>query len=79
LVLRLFRSQWVQLFSLLLLALNPVMLEMAVEFKHYGTEVGVYSILLAALLHHRETRSRASLALLLVLAWLGFFFSITII
>lgn len=78
-VLRLFQSHWARLLALLLLALNPVALEMAVEFKHYGSEVGVYVGLLAALLYQREQRSLKSLVLLLGVAWLSFFFSITVI
>lgn len=77
--LRLFRSSAARLLSVLLLALSPVALEMAVEFKHYGVEVGVYVGLLAVLLRHREKRTLASLLLLLGVAWVSFFFSITVI
>jgi len=77
--LRLFRGAWTQLLSVTLLALSPVLLEMAVEFKHYGTEVGVYVGLLAALLYHREKRTLWSFCGLLGLAWFSFFFSITVI
>jgi hypothetical protein len=76
---RLFRGSGTQVLSVLLLALSPVALEMAVEFKHYGVEVGVYVAVLAALLNHVETRSRKSLATLLAVSWVGFFFSLTII
>jgi hypothetical protein len=77
--LRLFRSPWTQLLTVLLLAVNPVALEMAAEFKHYGTEVGVYVVVLAALLHYRERGTPFTLGLLLGVAWLSFFFSITVI
>ncbi len=77
--LRLFNSPWSRLLAVLLLAVSPVALEMAAEFKHYGVEVGVYVGLLAALLNYRERRSRLSLALLLGVAWLSFFYSITVI
>jgi hypothetical protein len=76
---RLFRSVWAQVFSVLLLAVSPVLLEMAVEFKHYGCEVGVYVAVLAAFLNHRERQTFRSLALLLGLGWFSFFFSITVI
>jgi hypothetical protein len=76
---RLFRAYWAQLLAVLLLALNPVAIEMAVEFKHYGTEIGVYVALLAVLLRHLEKRSLGSLLLLLGVAWGSFFFSLTVI
>jgi len=76
---RLFKQAWGQLLSVGLLAVNPVVLEMALEFKHYGTEVGVYMGVLAALLFHLERGTWKSLALLLATAWVSFFFSITII
>ncbi|RYZ03127.1 MAG: hypothetical protein EOO73_28885 [Myxococcales bacterium] len=77
--LRLFKSGWVRALSVLLLALSPVALEMAVEFKHYGVEVGVYVGILAALLFYRDRPSWSRLALLLGAAWASFFFSLTII
>jgi hypothetical protein len=52
---------------------------MAVEFKHYGTEVGVYVAVLAVLLHYLEKRSLFSLLLVLGVAWLSFFLSLTVI
>jgi len=76
---RLFRAYWAQLLAVLLLALNPVAIEMAAEFKHYGTEIGVYVGLLAVLLRHLEKRSLGSLLLLLGVAWGSFFFSLTVI
>lgn len=77
--LRLLRSHWSQLLAVTLLAVSPIALEMAVEFKHYGTEVGVYVALLAAVLSYREKRSWTRLLFLLALAWVAFFFSITVI
>lgn len=76
---RLFKRQWSQLLAVALLAISPVALEMAVEFKHYGTEVGAYVATLAALLYYLEKGTWRSLALALGTAWLSFFFSITII
>lgn len=76
---RLFKKPWAQLLAVLLLAVSPVALEMGVEFKHYGVEVGVYIGVLAAFLNFRDQASWRSLALLLGVAWLSFFFSITII
>jgi hypothetical protein len=76
---RLFRSPWTQLLAVLLLAVNPVALEMAAEFKHYGTEIGVYVAVLAALLHYLERRTARALGVLLVSAWLSFLLSITVI
>lgn len=78
-VARLFRSPWLRVAAAALLATNPVALEMAAEFKHYGTEVGVFMLLLAVTLRHFERRTTNSLLLLLVTAWLSFFLSITVI
>jgi hypothetical protein len=77
--LRLFKSGWARGLAVLLLALSPVALEMAVEFKHYGVEVGVYVGVLAALFSYRERPSWARLAVLLGVAWASFFFSLTVI
>lgn len=77
--LRLFKSGWARALAVLLLALSPVALEMAVEFKHYGVEVGVYVGVLSALLAYRERPTLRRLALLLGVAWASFFFSLTII
>ena len=76
---RIFRVYWSQLLFVLLLALSPVAIEMAAEFKHYGTEVGVYVAVLAAVLHYLEKRSLFSLLLLLGVAWCSFFLSLTVI
>jgi uncharacterized membrane protein len=78
-VARLFRAPWARVLAAVLLATNPVAIEMAVEFKHYGTEVGVFMAVLAALLRYLERRSPRSLLLLLAVAWGSFFFSITVI
>lgn len=76
---RVLRVYWSQLLAVLLLALSPVAIEMAVEFKHYGTEVGVYIAVLAVLFNYVEKRSLSSLLLLLGVAWLSFFLSLTVI
>ena len=76
---RVLRVYWSQLLAVLLLAVSPVAIEMAVEFKHYGTEVGVYMAVLAVLLHYVEKRSLFSLLLVLGVAWLSFFLSLTVI
>jgi hypothetical protein len=76
---RILRVYWSQLLAVLLLAVSPVAIEMAVEFKHYGTEVGVYVAVLAVLLHYLEKRSLFSLLLVLGVAWLSFFLSLTVI
>jgi hypothetical protein len=78
-VTRLFRSGWCRVVAAALFATNPVLLEMAVEFKHYGAEVGVYMVLLAAALRHFERPTLGSLFGLLAAAWIGFFLSITLI
>lgn len=77
--LRLFKSGPVRCLAVLLLALSPVALEMAVEFKHYGVEVGVYVGVLSALFFYRDRPSWARLAALLGVAWFSFFFSLTVI
>jgi 4-amino-4-deoxy-L-arabinose transferase-like glycosyltransferase len=76
---QLFRSQLTRMAVLTLMATHPAALSMAVEFKHYGVEIGVLVVLLASYLRYRESPSKRSLALLLGLAWAGFFFSIIII
>lgn len=76
---RLFERRWTQLLAVLLLATNPVLLEMSAEFKHYGTEIGAYVAVLAAWLSFKERGTLRSFALLLGTAWFSFFFSITII
>jgi hypothetical protein len=79
LVTRLFRAYWSQLLATVLLALSPVAIEMAAEFKHYGTEVGVYVAVLAVLLRYFEQRTLRNLILVLGVAWVSFFFSLTVI
>lgn len=78
-VTRLFRAYWSQLLAVALLAFSPVAIEMAAEFKHYGTEVGVYVAVLAVLLRYFEQRSLRNLCLVLGVAWISFFFSLTVI
>jgi len=77
-VTRLFRAYWAQLLAVALLALSPVAIEMAAEFKHYGTEVGVYVAVLAVALRYFEQRSLRNLCLVLGVAWFSFFFSLTV-
>lgn len=76
---QLFRSGLTRLAVLTIMATHPAALSMAVEFKQYGVELGVLTVLLASYLRFRERPSKRSLALLLGLAWAGFFFSIIII
>jgi hypothetical protein len=76
---RLFRSGLTRVAVVTIMATHPAALTMAVEFKQYGVELGVLVVVLAAYLRYREHPSKASLALLLGSAWLGFFFSIIII
>lgn len=76
---RSFRSDVTRLVVVALMAVHPAALTMSVEFKQYGVELGVFVVLLAAYLHYRERPGPRSLGLLLLLAWLGFFFSIIII
>jgi hypothetical protein len=76
---RLFRAPWSQVLCVLLLALSPIALEMSAEFKHYGGEIGVYVGVLSAFFYFRDKRSLARLALLVGVAWLSFFFSITVV
>lgn len=76
---RLLRSRWAAAIAVVLFAVHPVAIEMSAEFKHYGSEIGVFVILLAAYLHHRSTRTTRSCILLLALAWGGFLFALTAI
>jgi hypothetical protein len=76
---QLFRSGLTRLAVLTIMATHPAALTMSVEFKQYGVELGVLVVLLASYLRYRERPSKQSLALLLGLAWAGFFFSIIII
>lgn len=76
---QLFRSDFTRLAVLTIMATHPAALTMSVEFKQYGVELGVLVLLLASYLRYRERPSKQSLALLLGLAWAGFFFSIIII
>ena len=74
---RLFRSPWVSLLAVVAFAIHPVAIEMSVEFKHYGVEIGLYVVLFAVYLLHRRRQTTWSLALLLGMAWLAFLFAMT--
>jgi uncharacterized membrane protein len=50
---RLLRNQWLVVLTVILFAIHPVAIEMSVEFKQYGVEIGVFVVLLAAYLLHR--------------------------
>ncbi len=76
---RLIRNRWVAFLAVLVFALHPVAIEMGVEFKHYGLEMGVFMALLAAYLYHRSKKTPWSLTLLVVSAWLSFMFSLAVI
>lgn len=76
---RLFRSELTRLAVVVVMATHPAALTLAVEFKQYGVELGVFVAILASYLHYRERPSKRSFALLLGLAWLAFFFSIIVI
>jgi hypothetical protein len=76
---RLVRSPWAASLVLFLFAVSPVALEMSSEFKHYGCEIAVHVTLLAAWLRYRDLQTPRSLALVMLVAWVGFLFSITII
>lgn len=77
--LRLFESRLIALLAVFLLAVNRLAIEMAVEFKHYGLEMGVMIVLLAVYLVHRKVQQRWSLGLMLALAWAAFPFSLAVI
>ncbi len=76
---QLFRSGLTRLAVLVVMSTHPGALTMAVEFKQYGVEIGVLVVVLASYLRYRERPSVRSLAVLLMLAWAAFFFSIIII
>jgi len=76
---QLFRSRWTILVAVLLFAIHPVALEMSAEFKHYGVEIGIYTLLIAAYLYYRSVRRLWTFAALLFLAWFSFLFSLTVI
>jgi hypothetical protein len=76
---QLFRSGVTRLSVIVVMATHPAALTLAVEFKQYGVELGVFVVLLASYLRYRERPSGRRLALLLALAWAAFFFSIIII
>jgi len=75
----LMRRRWVVLLAVFLFAIHPVAIEMSVEFKHYGVEIGIFVVLLAAYVLHRRRQKAWSLALLLGLACLGVLFSFAVI
>jgi hypothetical protein len=76
---RLFTSALVRLVVVALLATSPLAITMAAEFKHYGVEIAVFTVLLAAFLRYRERRDLRSLVLLLLLAWGTFFLSLLVL
>jgi 4-amino-4-deoxy-L-arabinose transferase-like glycosyltransferase len=76
---QLFRSKLTRLVVVTIMATHPAALTMAVEFKQYGVEIGVLTVVLASYLRYRERPTKQSLGLLLGLAWAAFFFSIIII
>jgi hypothetical protein len=67
------RSRWPVLWMLGVVALHPLLIDFAKEFKPYSVEVFVHVSMIALVLRHRQTRSLLSLVGVLVSAPLGFF------
>lgn len=76
---QLLRSLGATLVMMVIVALHPLLIDFAKEFKPYSVEVFVHLWMVACVLRYRQTRSARSLGVLLVSAVVAFFFAYNIV